>query len=110
MAKLICDGWWEQEGFGRQPMNNLEVDVNHSDLSGSGDDIIGPFALRGKVAGDRIAIRKQYHGQHSIDYHGTTDGEGMFFGHWSAGPVIGGKWLIRIRSATEKRSRRYRAD
>ena len=99
MPKLRFDGWWEQSEYGRQPMTNLIIEFANGQLDGSGDDIVGPFLLSGHVQGDKIMIRKQYLGQHAIDYHGTSDGEGVYFGNWSYCGYVGGKWSIRVRSA-----------
>ena len=101
MATLLCDGWWEQEEFGRQPMSDLVIDFSNGALSGSGDDIVGRFVIDGRIEGDQILIHKQYLGKHSIQYHGTTDGEGVYFGDWSAGDYVGGKWSIRFRTLTQ---------
>lgn len=98
MAKLRCDGWWEQEGYGRQPMTELVIDFVDGRLSGSGTDIVGDFDLIGSIEGDQIAIQKHYIGAHTIDYFGTTDGEGVFFGQWSSFGMIGGNWSIRFRA------------
>jgi hypothetical protein len=76
MPTLKCDGWWEQAGFGRQPMNDLIIEFSSRELTGSGEDIVGPFTLIGRIDDDRVFIQKQYLGQHWIDYHGTTSGEG----------------------------------
>jgi hypothetical protein len=54
--------------------------------------------LNGRIEGEQLVIRKQYIGQHSIDYHGTTHGEGVYFGEWSYYGLVGGKWSIRFRS------------
>ena len=101
MPKLKCEGWWEQAGFGRQPMNNLVIQFSSGELSGSGDDIVGPFVLSGRIEDDQILIRKQYLGQHSIDYQGTTHGEGVYFGDWSMHGFVGGKWSIHFRSVAD---------
>ena len=98
MPTIQCDGWWEQSGYGCQPMTNLIIEFANGQLAGSGADIIGSFVLSGHIQGDQIEIRKQYLGQHAIDYHGTSDGEGVYFGDWSCSGYVGGKWSIRIRS------------
>ena len=100
MATLLCDGWWEQEEFGRQSMSDLVIEFCDGALSGSGDDIVGRFLIDGRIEGAQITIQKQYIGKHSIQYHGTTDGEGVYFGDWSTGGYIGGEWSIRFRSQT----------
>jgi hypothetical protein len=92
-----CEGWWEQDGFGRQPMDALCIAFNGQRIQGSGTDIIGPFVLEG-VFGElgAVAILKQYLGQHSVDYEGHYDGEGAMLGQWRIGPYRG-RWFIRLR-------------
>ena len=101
MPKFQVDGWWEQSGYGRQPMTNLIIEFTNGQLDGSGDDIVGPFVLSGHIQGDQIVIHKQYLGQHTIDYHGTSDGEGVYFGDWTSCGHVGGKWSIRVRSVAK---------
>ena len=96
MPKLKCEGWWEQDGYGRQPMNGLMIEFTDGLLTGGGEDIVGPFELRGCIQENKILIHKQYLGKHFIDYRGTTDGEGFYSGNWYAGGLIGGKWSIRF--------------
>ena len=95
MRHVQCEGWWEQEEFGRQPMQQLQLKFEGHQLAGSGVDIIGPFALHGTLENANLAIVKRYIGQHSVDYIGTYDGEGTMHGMWSIG-LIGGEWMIKI--------------
>ena len=97
MPKLTCEGWWEQVGFGRQPMSDLVMNYESGSLCGSGTDVVGDFELTGKIDSETIYIRKQYVGKHSIDYHGSTHGEGVYFGDWSSYGLVGGKWSICVR-------------
>ncbi len=101
MPNFQCDGWWEQLGYGRKPMTNLFIEFANGQLVGSGDDMVGPFVLNGHVQGDQVVIRKQYLGQHAIDYHGTYNGEGVYFGDWRISGYVGGKWSIHVRSVAE---------
>ncbi len=96
MARLSCSGWWEQDYFGRQTMHDLHLDFANGQLQGAGDDIVGAFTLRGRIEQDQVYLLKQYVGKHAIEYRGTSDGEGTYFGDWSYAGYSGGKWLIRI--------------
>src|SRR5262249_40145315 len=98
-----CEGWWEEVGYGRQPMLNLQLRFQGNGISGSGIDIIGPFFLQGRIAqGGGVAMVKQYLGQHSVDYAGTYDGEGTMWGQWRIGPFHD-RWMIKIaRPATSR--------
>jgi hypothetical protein len=94
---LQCEGWWEQEGFGRQPMQQLCLQFAAGAISGAGVDIIGPFTLEGTISNDaRVLILKQYIGRHRVQYFGKYDGEGLLWGDWRIG-LLTGPWLIRLR-------------
>jgi len=94
-TNVRCEGWWEQEGFGRQPMYELTISLLDGNLHGQGRDIVGPFTLNGQVVQDQVAILKRYLGQHSVEYYGAYDGEGTFAGHWEIGGDRG-TWIIQI--------------
>ena len=94
-----CEGWWEQDLFGRQPMEKLRISFDAKRIQGAGIDIIGPFSLTGAIEENgAVAIVKRYLGQHSVDYLGTYDGEGSLTGEWRIG-LDRGRWLITIRRA-----------
>lgn len=95
MSRLRCEGWWEQQGLGRQPMEDLELTFRDGDVSGSGRDIVGDFILSGQLQSDRALLVKQYVGSHRVDYPGSFDGEGTLQGLWSI-HGFGGKWMIRV--------------
>jgi len=95
MSEVYCEGWWEEVGFGRQPMERLCIQFDGGDVSGSGTDIIGPFTFTGKLEQGRVVLVKQYIGQHSVDYLGTYDGEGTMHGVWRIESLTGA-WLIKI--------------
>lgn len=101
MTRLRCEGWWEQDGLGRQPMTDLVIEIGDGQLNGDGEDIVGPFSLTGHIQEDALFIHKQYHGQHAIDYHGTSVGEGIYCGDWSWSGYVGGKWSIHMRSVVD---------
>lgn len=68
MSEVYCEGWWEQTGFGRQPMEQLCVQFDGGIVSGSGADVIGPFTITGRLEQDRVVLVKRYLGLHSVDY------------------------------------------
>jgi hypothetical protein len=53
------------------------------------------LALTGTIEDGKVAIVKQYIGQHSVDYLGTYDGEGTMHGMWRIG-LFGGNWMIKV--------------
>ena len=96
---MLCDGWWEQDLFGRQPMRNLRLRFESGRISGSGHDIIGVFTLLGTIAEDgKLAMIKRYVGMHAVEYGGTYDGEGLMWGQWRIGPLHN-RWLIKINTS-----------
>lgn len=99
MQQVKCDGWWEQNGLGRQPMDDLLLSIQDGSLIGQGTDVVGDFELRGELVEGRVSIMKQYVNAHEVYYSGTFDGEGTLQGNWAINS-IGGSWLIRIVSAT----------
>ena len=89
MAKW--SGWWEQRRFGRQEMCNLLLEVSpEGEMSGSGDDCVGAFTIKGTIAPE-VRLVKRYVGQHTLIYVGTNSGEGIF-GTWQVPgvPTIAG--------------------
>ena len=101
---IPCDGWWHQEVFGRQPMKELRLKFDSGSIFGSGRDIIGLFTFRGKIdENGRVAMVKQYIGQHSVDYVGTYDGEGLLYGEWHIRDMKD-RWLIRIKGFSSSSS------
>lgn len=90
-------GYWEQEGYGRQPMEDLILQFGNGGICGQGRDIIGHFKFAGQMAPDgRVLLNKQYIGQHDVLYEGQYDGEGTIFGQWSIGPWHRGDFLLRM--------------
>jgi len=94
-----CEGWWHQQEFGRQPMYELFMAFDSGRISGSGHDIVGPFMFTGTIdAQGRVAMVKNYTGQHTVDYLGTYDGEGLMWGEWHIGPLKD-RWMIKLKGA-----------
>lgn len=81
-------------------MTELRLKFDSGYITGTGRDIIGPFTFHGTIDSQgHVAMIKQYIGQHSVDYVGIYDGEGLLYGDWH----IGGskdRWLIRIKGTT----------
>lgn len=95
---MQCLGWWEQQGFGRQPMGNLSLSFTDQHVSGGGSDIIGEFTLEGDLQSDgSIVIHKHYLGKHTVFYDGQYDGEGTFYGTWDI-HGLHGNWSIRLQN------------
>ena len=94
--EISCTGWWEQAGFGRQPMDPLDLVLQDGRMRGAGQDIIGTFDLAGTLDDTgRVAMVKQYRNRHQVLYAGTYDGEGTMSGLWDVG-IDRGRWLIHF--------------
>jgi hypothetical protein len=78
--RIEAEGWWEQDFYGRQPMDPLVLSFDKGVVRGSGQDIVGPFTMSGVIENGRVVIKKQYVGQHDTDYVGQFDGEGTMHG------------------------------
>ena len=98
MSQLNCQGWWEQDWLGRQPMRPLSLCFENGEITGHGSDVIGPFRFTGAMAGGHVVMRKQYQDKHAVDYRGRYDGEGTLYGTWQAGGCRG-DWAIRLIAA-----------
>ena len=91
-------GYWEQEGMGRQPMEDMALRFDNGKIHGQGRDIIGRFTFAGRMEPDgRVLLSKQYVGQHSVLYQGQYDGEGTILGQWSIGLWDRGDFLLQLR-------------
>ena len=98
-AGLPCEGSWEQDVFGRQPMRELVLRFNAGRIVGSGHDIIGPFAISGVIAADgKVVLFKRYVGMHAVRYIGNYDGEGLMWGQWWI-ESLHNRWLIKLNTS-----------
>jgi hypothetical protein len=96
-----ASGWWEQRYHGRETMHHLVLHFAGERITGSGEDIIGPFTFEGTLdATGRVRLHKQYLGQHGVEYLGQYDGEGAFAGEWVVW-FDRGPWCIRLQAARE---------
>ena len=78
------DGFWQQAGFGRQPMEAFTLTFRRGQVTGSGTDLIGPFTIMGQYDSKNgiISFVKVYIGKHRVQYDGKPDGEGCIMGTW----------------------------
>ena len=90
-------GYWEQRGWGRQPMHDVVLEVREGIVSGQGSDCIGRFSFRGTWDSQGVvSLVKQYVGKHQVLYQGQYDGEGTIFGRWSIAPFDSGEFLLSL--------------
>jgi hypothetical protein len=95
------DGFWHQNGHGRQSMTGFELQFKKTGLiTGKGIDIIGPFIIDGtfEKAKGQVTWIKRYLGKHTVYYSGLPDGEGCIAGTWKINgdySVLEGSFLIR---------------
>jgi hypothetical protein len=99
-------GYWEQRGWGRQPMHHVTLEFAGGIVRGQGVDCIGRFTFEGKCdAQGTVEMVKQYVGAHQVLYQGQFDGEGTIFGRWSIRPLDSGEFVltvVRDRPASEE--------
>ncbi len=81
----VWRGFWEQEGFGRQTMQDFHLHFRDGLVSGHGRDIVERFVFHGEYERKTGAIQltKQYLGRHEVEYAGRPDGEGCIIGTWT---------------------------
>jgi hypothetical protein len=88
-------GYWEQLGWGRQPMAPLTLRFAGGRVEGEGRDCIGRFTFAGRYdERGTVTMTKQYVGRHAVRYEGTYDGEGTLFGRWSIGTTWSGPFAL----------------
>lgn len=75
-------GFWEQQFYGRQFMEDFTLRFADGIVSGGGKDIIGLFVVKGEYTDGQINFVKQYVGRHKVIYTGQYDGEGSIHGTW----------------------------
>lgn len=75
-------GFWEQQFYGRQFMEDFTLRFNDGVITGGGRDIIGIFVIKGEYETGKISFVKQYIGRHQVIYTGQYDGEGSIHGTW----------------------------
>lgn len=79
-------------------MRDLRLQFDGGSISGAGYDIVGIFTFAGTLGEQgRVVMVKRYVGQHTVDYVGQYDGEGLLWGEWHIGPIKD-RWMIRIGS------------
>jgi hypothetical protein len=88
-------GYWEQIGWGRQPMADLYLRFDSGQIDGDGVDVVGRFTLTGTYDGSgAVTLVKQYIGRHQVLYQGAYDGEGSILGRWSIEPSWSGPFAL----------------
>ena len=99
----VWNGYWEQPGYGRQPMRDFLLRFADGEVTGEGIDIVGPFTVTGEYD-DRgsVTLTKKYVGRHTVSYVGRHDGEGTIFGEWTISPIWAGTFAMRpVRSLAD---------
>lgn len=91
------DGFWVQDGWGRQAMTPFTLQFAAGRVTGEGRDMVGRFTFNGEYdeATGEVRMIKQYLGRHRVLYVGQPDGEGSIIGQWSIGELQTGPFLLR---------------
>ena len=87
-------GFWQQEGWGRQPMAAFRLRFAPTgEVTGGGTDVVGRFDIAGECdpATGAVAFLKMYRGKHTVEYVGGPDGEGCIGGEWTVSDEYAGK-------------------
>lgn len=90
-------GFWQQELWGRQPMERFELAfLPTGDVRGQGADVIGAFAFTGRFdpTTGEMRMTKRYVGKHTVEYVGRGDGEGRIVGTWNISDVWKGPFSM----------------
>jgi hypothetical protein len=88
-------GYWEQPGWGRQPMTGLVLHFADGRIEGEGRDVVGRFTFSGEYdERGHVVLVKQYLKKHQVLYQGTYDGEGTIFGQWSISSLWSGNFAL----------------
>lgn len=74
-------GWWEQEGFGRQAMQGIVMSFDGRHLRGRGADLAGEYEMEGISENGQVSLMKRYP-LHPVAYAGEWNGEGAIAGVW----------------------------
>ena len=99
---IECQGWWNQNGLGDQPMQPLKISIDSGKIEGYGHDIVGMFSLTGFITeSNAVHIVKTYAGKHNVDYYGTYDKKGTLYGQWEL-EGLSGFWEIRFFQERKK--------
>ena len=80
-------------------MLDLRLLFDGGKTSGSGHGVIGLFTFSGTLSDQgHVVMVNRYIGQHTVDYAGQYDGEGLLWGKWHIGPLTD-RWMIKIARA-----------
>lgn len=68
---------------------------NASEISGSGHDAIGEFAIQGQRFGDQVQFIKQYR-RHIVEYDGAFVDSSMLVGNWTVPGYDSGPFVLML--------------
>ena len=87
-------GYWEQAGWGRQPMRDLMLRFSAGEVEGQGVDMVGPFSFHGTYDSAGVVTLVKKYRRHDVHYQGKYDGEGTVFGEWSISEIWRGPFAL----------------
>ena len=81
----VWKGFWQQDGWGRQPMEAFRLKFGGGEITGGGFDVVGRFVFAGRYdeRTGAVTLVKRYLGKHAVVYVGEPDGEGCIGGEWA---------------------------
>lgn len=94
-------GYWDQLGYGRQPMTDLVLHFEDGVITGAGEDIVGPFSFSGSYdgRGHLVMVKRYANRSHVVHYEGRYDGEGTIHGTWRIEPLWHGTFALSAAPA-----------
>lgn len=108
-------GFWLQPPVAGRQYMSLHLTFAESTVSGHGSDVIGDFTVAGAydLRTGQCKFRKAYVGQHTVEYDGCNQGDGMWiWGLWTIGSIDRGGFHIWPHGEPDPTGRRLesRAD
>lgn len=90
------EGFWQQVGWGRQPMKQFTLNFAGGKITGRGHDVVGRFTYAGEYDEQtgKVTMVKTYP-THLVYYEGKPDGEGCIQGKWTIPGCDTGPFLLR---------------
>lgn len=88
-------GYWEQEFYGKQAMQDFKLSFEDGKVKGGGHDVVGAFIFTGEYDDQgNITLIKRYIARHFVTYTGKYDGEGTIAGTWKIEPNWAGPFAM----------------
>lgn len=104
-------GFWLQRVLAGRQYMSLHLTFADGRVHGHGSDVIGDFTIAGAydLKSGQCKFRKGYIGQHSVDYEGRNQNDGLWiWGLWTMGALDRGGFHIWPHGEEDPTRRRLR--